>query len=111
MAASYRFCKILEFSKEDNYYRPLQLTIEVTEEEAVGKFSRSSQEQLVLPSEVLIVKHITLDSFNHNSITLVPYEGYIDLVVNQVGKVYQKNFTRFLRPNEFSIYYLKEFDY
>lgn len=119
MAISYRFCKILEFSRIEGYYKPLQLTIEGTEEEAECKFKVSDTvDPFVIDERSLLLNSELLKKVENPSIlkvpkqvTYIPYDAYIDIVINQAGKVYNKPFTRFLSPHQFNIYYLRELGY
>jgi hypothetical protein len=115
LTISFRFCKVLEFKNTKGYFRPLQLTIEGTEEEAECKYIRSNIDDLVFDRSELETNPVNIDQsiIIKNSdlppkVTISHYDGYIDLVVKKKGKVFNQVFYRYLEPNEFIIYHIKE---
>ncbi len=119
MPVSYRFVRIKEFNNKQSHYEPMQLTLENLEEEAECKYSKSSKHEFQLLKRNLNINDPllidTLKKDNNNIIpfipeqlNMIPYEGYIDLVVNKKGKVFNSVFYKYLEPNEFLFYHLKE---
>jgi len=62
LTISFRFCKVLEFKNTKGYFRPLQLTIEGTEEEAECKYIRSNIDDLVFDRSELETNPVNIGS-------------------------------------------------
>lgn len=110
-AVSYKFCKVKKFTSISGYYKPVQLTLEGMEEEAECKFQKTETEYSYTRDN-LSVKQLDIIS---NEINQIPdqiivnlYKAYVDIVVNKKGKVFHEIFYKYLEPNEFIIYYVKE---
>jgi hypothetical protein len=110
MTVSYKFCLIKRFSESTDYYKPMQLTIENTEEEAECSFKTSEKPSLEYIKDELIteVPDISVDTKLPEKLSAIPYDVYIDMVVNKKGKVFHSIFYKYLEPNEFVMYHLKE---
>lgn len=105
MAHSYRFCKVKKFEKTEGYYKPVQLTIEGLEEEAECKFTKTSESIFFQKEEIVSTENPNEQIYDN--LTLLTYNGYLDLVVKKRGKVFQKEFTKYLEPKFFQMYFVK----
>jgi hypothetical protein len=114
LAVSYRFCLIKAFNNQKEYYKPMQLTLEGMEEEAECKYSLVNTNEITfekkdfeLINPNIVLSREQIDNLP-NTISLDKYQIYIDILVNKKGKVFHKNFHRYLEPNEFFAYHVKE---
>lgn len=115
MAVSYRFAVVNKFNNSE-YFKPIQLTLENMEEEAECKYHLVGENEItferkdfsITDPEIILTDRAHFDL--PSSISIDKYQMYIDVVVNKKGKVFHQKFHRYLEPNEFYSYHIKELD-
>lgn len=115
MPVSYRFVKVIKFGHREGYTKPIQLTLDGFEEEAECRYKlHPKYKQFSIKSSALTAIQPSLNQqFSYSlsdEIKVIPYECYIEIIINKRGKVFHTEFNRYLEANEFIFYFLPELD-